>query len=406
MAAVICALVLAPAAAASSADPYCTGSYGGAPPRSGAPLRFGVDPGVAGSAGGVQLPTVPDDPARDLSAVQALDPPDRAMVVRLNRLFWSDGQAGIDAFEQQVALYTGAGFEVEIQVRYHPPQGEAGNLSAWVAYVRHVVDTFGANPRVVAMTITNEVNVSFSPNTSDGYYPGAEDALIQGIEAAHAEALGRGYRQLRFGFTYAYRFSPQNDAAFFAYLGAHGGLSFQRALGFIGVDFYPGTIYPPTMTPSDTYTAELAQAAGVVRDCYAPMAGISPSVPIWFTENGVPTGILSEAAQAAALTELTQAACAYSGTFNITDYRWFNLRDSNSNPPTSLLGPTFASFGLLRDDYSEKPSFAAYRAAIDACGARPAALPVAHRARPRRGSHRPAHRRRRPRHRQPVTLTG
>ena len=406
MAAVICSLVLASAAAAASADPYCTGSYGGAAPQAGAPLRFGIDPGIAGSAGGVQTPTVPDDPARDLSALRALDPPQRAMVVRLNRLFWSDGQAGIDAFEQQVALYTGAGFEVEIQVRYHPPQGEAGNLAAWAAYVRHVVDSFGANPRVVAMTITNEVNVSFSSNTSDGYYPGSEDALIQGIEAAHAEAMARGYRQLRFGFTYAYRFSPQGDAAFFAYLGAHGGAGFQQALGFLGVDFYPGTIYPPAMTPGDTYTAELAQAAGVVRDCYAPMAGIAAGVPIWFTENGVPTGVLSEAEQAAALTELAQAACAYSGTFNITDYRWFNLRDSNSSPPQSLLGPTFASFGLLRDDYSEKPSFPAYQAAIEACGARPATVSVAKRGGPRRRSHRAVHRRRRARHRRPVTLTG
>jgi hypothetical protein len=279
-------------------------------------------------------------------------------------------------------------------------------MAAWVAYVRHVIDSFGPNPHVIAMTITNEVNLNFSPNTSDGYYAGAEDALIQGIEAAHAEALARGYRQLRFGFTYAYRFSPQGDAAFFDYLGAHGGAVFQRALGFIGIDFYPGTIYPPTMTPGDTYTAELAQAAGVVRDCYAPMAGIAASVPIWFTENGVPTGVLSEPQQAAALTELTQAACAYSGTFNITDYRWFNLRDTSSNPPQSLLGPTFSSFGLLRDDYSEKPSFAAYRAAIEACGARPAAAKPLKRARRRRRSRRRAHHRRRAISRYPGTLTG
>ncbi len=189
-------------------------------------------------------------------------------------------------------------------------------------------------------------------------------------------------------------------------MGAHGGPSFQRALGFVGVDFYPGTIYPPAMTPGDTYAAELAQAAGVVRDCYAPTAGIAAGVPIWFTENGVPTGVLSEAEQAAALTELVQAACAYSGTFNITDYRWFNLRDSNSSPPQSLLGPTFAAFGLLRDDYSEKPSLAAYRAEIEACGARPPALTVAKRARHRRRSHRATHRHRRARRRQPVTLTG
>jgi hypothetical protein len=112
MVALICGLGMAPAALASPADPYCTGTYGGAPARAAGPLRFGIDPGVAGSAGGLQLPSVPDDPAKDLAAVQALDPPGRIMVVRLNRLFWSDGQAGIDAFKAQAGLYTRAGFEV------------------------------------------------------------------------------------------------------------------------------------------------------------------------------------------------------------------------------------------------------------------------------------------------------
>lgn len=404
MAAFICALACAALAAlaaapayAASSDQYCTGSYGGAPPRPGPPLRFGIDVGLAGSAGGIQLPSAPDDPAKDLAAVKALDPSGRVLVVRLNRLFWSDGQAGIDSFKQQVARYAAAGFDVELQVRYHPPQGKAGDIPAWVAYVRDVVDSFGANPHVVDMTITNEVNVTFSPNTSDGYYAGAEQALISGIEAAHAEALARGFRQLRFGFTYAYRFSPQGDASFFSYLGEHGGARFARALGFIGLDFYPGTVYPPVMAPTDSYRGELAQAAGVLRDCYLRKARIGNAVPIWFTENGVAstgpcapplqaTGCaLSEAQQASALTQLTEAACAYSGTFHISDYRWFNLRDASSSGPQTVLGPTFSAFGLLRDDYTAKPAFAAYRKRIAVCGARVTARAV----------HRTAHHRRR-----------
>jgi hypothetical protein len=134
------------------------------------------------------------------------------------------------------------------------------------------------------------------------------------------------------------------------------------------------------------------------------MAGIAASVPIWFTENGVSTGTLSEAEQAAALTELVQAACDYSGTFNITDYRWFNLRDSSTGSPQSLVGPSFSSFGLLRDDYSAKPSFGAYRGQIAACGARPATI-TGQRRRRRHRSRRVAHRRVRVR-RIPVTLTG
>jgi hypothetical protein len=355
--------------ARAASDPFCTGAYGGAPARVGAPVRFGVDPGIAGSAGDVQLPTVPDDPARDLAAVRSLRPAGRVLVVRLNRLFWSDGQAGIDRFKRMTARYTRAGFEVELQVRYHPGATEAGNIAAWVRYVRHVVDSFGANPRVVAMTITNEVNVTISPNTSDGYYPRAEDALIDGIEAAHREAIRRHYRQLRFGFTYAYRFVPTQDAAFFAYLSSHGGRAFTRALGFVGLDFYPGTIYPPVMAPSAGYRAAFAQAAGVVRDCLAPMAGIGRGVPIWVTENGVPSGSTSDAQQAQALNDLVRAVHDYSGTFNITDYRWFNLRDSNSSSPATS-GPTFSTDGLLRSDYTRKPSFAVYRSLIAMYGTR------------------------------------
>jgi hypothetical protein len=271
-----------------------------------------------------------------------------------------------------VASYSRAGFEVELQVRYHPPSGQAGDISAWLAYVRHVVDTFGPNRHVVAMTITNEANLGFSPNTSDGYYTGAEDALIQGIQAAHQEAVRRHYAQLRFGFTYAYRF-PQ-DANFFSYLGAHGGPGFVRALGFMGLDLYPGTVYPPnppSVTPGDSYRAELAQAAGVLRNCFAPQAGIGRAVPIWITEDGIPTGTNSDSQQAAGLQELVTAAQDYSGTFGISDYRWFNLRDSTSSgQPSYAVALTFSSFGLLRDDYSHKPAFAVYHHLIATLGAR------------------------------------
>jgi hypothetical protein len=358
-------------ARARAADPYCTGNYGGAPARGGSPLRFGIDPGLAGSVGGAQLPAAPDDIARDVSGAAGLQAPRRVLVVRLNRLFWSDGEAGIEQFKALVARYAAAGLDVELQVRYHPGAGEDGNLSAWLAYVRHVVDVFGANPHVVAMTITNEVNVTFSPNTSDGSYTAAKDALIQGIEAAHDEAHRRHFDQLRFGFTYAYRFSPQGDASFFTYLGQHGGTAFRAALGFVGLDFYPGSVYPPAMAPGDTYRADTAQALGSMRSCFMPMAGIRARVPIWITENGVPTGATtSEAAQASALEQLVAAVRAYAGTFDVTDYRWFNLRDSTTSPATSLpgLATTFATDGLLRDDYLAKPAYAAYQTAIATYG--------------------------------------
>ena len=52
----------------------------------------------------------------------------------------------------------------------------------------------------------------------------------------------------------------------------------------------------------------------------------------------------------------------------MTDYRWFNLRDSvTSRPPTSV-SSTFATVGLLRADYTRKPAFAVYRRLIATIG--------------------------------------
>jgi hypothetical protein len=47
----------------------------------------------------------------------------------------------------------------------------------------------------------------------------------------------------------------------------------------------------------------------------------------------------------------------------VTDYRWFNLRDNNSDG-----ADLFSAVGLLRDDYTAKPSLAAYRRAIKVYG--------------------------------------
>jgi hypothetical protein len=128
----------------------------------------------------------------------------------------------------------------------------------------------------------------------------------------------------------------------------------------------------------------MAQALGVVRDCLAPMAGIGAGVPIWITENGVPTGVLSDAQQAAALVQLVRAAYDYAGTYNVTDYRWFNLRDAVSSGPETLSGLTFASDGLLQSDYSPKPAFADYRSLIAQLGARTAGTPKHKRTRHKR----------------------
>jgi hypothetical protein len=46
----------------------------------------------------------------------------------------------------------------------------------------------------------------------------------------------------------------------------------------------------------------------------------------------------------------------FRGTYNVTDYRWFDLRDHNTSSQNFQ-----QHYGLLRDDYSPKPAFGAYR---------------------------------------------
>jgi hypothetical protein len=45
----------------------------------------------------------------------------------------------------------------------------------------------------------------------------------------------------------------------------------------------------------------------------------------------------------------------FRGTYNVSDYRWFNLRDGDSTSPNFQ-----TRYGLLNDDYSEKKGFGEY----------------------------------------------
>ena len=230
--------------------------------------------------------------------------------------------------------------------------------------MRHVVDVFGADRHVVAMTITNEVNLNISQNTSDGAFTGAADALTRGIVAARAEADRIGRTDLAFGFTYAYRWNPGSDAKFWTTLAA-AGPAFRKALGFVGVDLYPGTFYPPAISPLSSAGQEMVKGIATVRRCFMPKAMLGADVPIWITENGYQSGAQGDdVGQATALKDMVDATIAVTGTYGVTDYRWFNLRDNVSGS-----AGIFDTTGLLHDDYSAKPAFATLRDQVAAHGA-------------------------------------
>src|SRR3954452_6477967 len=218
----------APGAARAAAPCIGDPTAAGVEAKPGAPrLRLGIHPAGEGGALGPQVPAAPEVPAKTLAALRSLQPRGLPLSLRLNRFFWSDGDAAVQHFTTLVNRYTRAGFLVELQLRYHPTAAQEGDVAGSARWVRAMVRRFGANPRVTAVQVTNEVNLPISPNSSDGAYEGATDALIRGVVAAKDEARRRGYGQLAVGFNWVYRWTPQGDAAFWAALG-RGGEAFRR----------------------------------------------------------------------------------------------------------------------------------------------------------------------------------
>src|SRR5206468_3396179 len=253
----------------------------GVPMQPGPRLRFGITPAGEAGALGPAVPVVPDDPPRTLAALDRLRAPKAPLVLRLNRFLWADGEAGMARFLALAKRYTDAGYLVELQVRYHPAAGQEGNVAGFVAFVREVVDRFGPNRRVVGLQVTNEVNFTISPDSSDGAYAGARDALVAAMSA--------------------------------------------------------------------------------LRTCFMPIAGLGRRVPVHVEENGWPTGPgRAEDAQARSLQTMVRAVHDFRGTYGVTDYRWFDLRDHNTASANFQ-----HHYGLLRDDYSPKAGFGVYRRLVD-----------------------------------------
>jgi hypothetical protein len=62
---------------------------------------------------------------------------------------------------------------------------------------------------------------------------------------------------------------------------------------------------------------------------------------------------------------MVHAVHDFRGTFDISDYRWFDLRDSNSQSPNFQ-----QQYGLMTDEYEPKPAFGLYRKLVGQLTAR------------------------------------
>jgi hypothetical protein len=369
---VVSAALLAAAAPAGAADGGpCFGDTTGTfpPPVPGAPrLTFGIYPGGrAGQVFGPPAATVPDRPRRTLAALDMLRG-DRELAVHLYVEFTNrpDMRRRLAQVSRRIRRYGRRGYEIEYVLAYRP-QGRRGepDVRDFAAFARRFVRRFGDRRGLTGIQVTNEANNFLSPDASDGAYPGARDALVRGLLAADAALRRRGLRHLELGFNWFYRLDPSYEEEFWRELRAKGGRRFVRAVDWVGVDVYPGTYFPPTGVPRD---GSVLNAISTLRECYLPLAGLAKR-PIHVTENGWPTGPgRTPEEQAVALEEMVRAVNRYRGTYGVTDYRWFDLRDADSSSASFQ-----QQYGLLRDDYTPKPAFDVYRRLIARLGGRVAA---------------------------------
>jgi hypothetical protein len=309
-------------------------------------------------------PALLDRPDAALAAVKQLQGA-RSFVVHLYGEYSGTNPGGADALLGDATWWSDHGVEVEAVLRYRPASPSAG--AGYAGWVAAVAARLAAVRHVVAIQIGNEGNATGSAAASDGAYPGVTGAIATALPAARAAVLTAGRPDVAIGFNWAAGANPCALDPYFAALERAGGQGFVGAVGWVGVDVYPGTWSAPTATPDpspDAIAASMTSALGCLRGRQMPSAGLPATVPITVAETGYPTDAArSEASQTVVLRAIVGAIRAVAATDGVTDLRWFGLRDANTGS-----GQLENGYGLLRDDYSSKPAFATYQELVAADG--------------------------------------
>jgi hypothetical protein len=242
------------------------------------------------------------------------------------------------------------------------------DLPGWLQLIDELVERFGQT--LSTLQITNEPNLMGMPDAGDGSTPNVREALVQGVLAAR-EAVRKYQATIAIGFNAVPDFltAPSTDVAassssnsFWSDIKRLGGKEFVDALDHVGIDFYPDVFGPP-IALTDLADAVEYVLRGFRTQCLA-VAGIDDNVPLRINENGWPTGPdRSYERQAAVLETIIRTVHRLRAELHITHYELFGLRDADSSNDIS-----FYQFGILRDDYSPKPAFAAYQRLIQELG--------------------------------------
>jgi hypothetical protein len=163
------------------------------------------------------------------------------------------------------------------------------------------------------------------------------------------------------GFNWAYETGNGVDKPLWTFIKSQG-LAFRKSVSWVGLDDYPGT-FSELNTSAKRTGPTLVNGVSLLRSLM-DQSGLSAGVTIHIAETGYPTGPgRSQASQVEALTSLVSSVNAVRKQYNINDFEWFDLRDSNSKIKNKQ-----EQYGLTLDNYRAKAAFRVYKQLVNDLG--------------------------------------
>ena len=312
-------------------------------------LIFGIFPGLTGTEIGATATTAATyDPARTDDALARLQSPGRPFVIRGYAVYKGGGRVE-NRTPPDVERYLHGDRVLDYVLCYRPEVARPRRL-----------DRVRPSGRARRSAIDPRRSRSpRSPTTptprpgGDGSSPDVLRALVEGVLATKDEAGRRGL-PVAVGFNACPAFDPEQ--VFWRELARVGGTDLGRAVDYVGFDFFPDVFRP---IPFEQLRPAVEGVLKRFRTVSLAAGGIPDSVPIRITENGWPTGPdRPPERQAEILETIVRTVHKLRGPLNITHYEFFSLRDGGGD----IAG--FREFGLVREDYTPKPAFQAYRRLI------------------------------------------
>lgn len=297
----------------------------------------------------------PDEPNLILDAISQLQPQDKPFLIRGYIHYLGHGKLGCEA-PAKVEQYLTKNRKLDLVLCYRSIEYDEKD---WTTTIKKVIERYKEHLYSIQITEEPNLKVAFA---GDGSFANVEKALLAGVLTAKAK-LKTLQLKVKVGFNAVPSFNPADD--FWNIIGSNEYEELRKAIDYVGLDFYPDVFRP---VAADGLPNDLKESTVNVlryfRDVNLQTGNIPFSVPIHITENGWATGEdKTYERQAQVIEKVIRTIFEIKNEFNIQQYELFALRDADTSNPNM-----FYQFGLLKDDYSSKPSFDAYRKLINELG--------------------------------------